>query len=78
MQQDTNSKVKIEIEYDSSGEFEYVTELYSRKKRSFDIPILVRRADHVRLRISGWGEYKLYSITKVVESGSGEDEADGI
>lgn len=78
MQQDTNSKVKIEIEYDSSGEFEYVTELYSKKKRSFDIPIVVKRADHVRLKISGWGEYKLYSITKVVESGSGEDEADGI
>lgn len=78
MQQEANSKVKIEIEYDSSGEYEYVTELYSPKKRSFDIPISVKRADHVKLRISGWGEYKLYSITKIVESGSGEDEADGI
>lgn len=73
--QDVNTKLKIEIEYDSSGEFEYVTELYSAKKRTFEVPVQVRRADHVRLRISGWGEFRLYGITKAVEGGSGEDES---
>ena len=74
MSLDVNAKIKIEVEYDSSGEWEYVTEHYANKKRSYDIPIAVRRADHVRLRISGWGEFRLYSITRAVESGSGEDE----
>lgn len=74
MSLDVSAKVKIEVEYDSSGEWEYVTEHYANKKRSYDIPIVVRRADHVRLRISGWGEFRLYSITRAVESGSGEDE----
>lgn len=74
MQQDVNSKVKIEVEYDSSGEWEYVTEHYTAKKKSYEIPIAVRRADHVRLRISGWGEFRLYSLTKAVEGGSGEEE----
>ena len=74
MQQDVNSKVKIEVEYDSSGEWDYVTEHYTSKKKSYEIPIAVKRADHVRLRISGWGEFKLYSLTKAVEGGSGEEE----
>jgi hypothetical protein len=74
MSQDDNTKVKIEVEYDSSGEWEYVTEHYAAKKRSYLIPIQVRRADHLRLRLSGWGEFRLYSITKAVEGGSGEDE----
>ena len=74
MQQDVNSKVKFEVEYDSSGEWEYVTEHYAEKKRSYEIPIAVRRADHVRLRVSGWGDFKLFSIAKAVEQGSGEDE----
>ncbi len=74
MHQDVSSKVKIEVEYDSSGDWEYVTEHYAAKKKSYEIPIAVRRADHVRLRISGWGEFRLYSITKAVEGGSGEEE----
>ncbi len=75
MQQDINTKVKIEVEYDSSGEWEYVTEHYANKKRSYEIPIQVRRADHLRMRISGWGEFRLFSLTKAVEGGSGEDES---
>lgn len=74
MSQDVGSKVKIEVEYDSSGDWEYVTEKYAEKKKSYQIPIVVRRADHLRLRLSGWGEFRLYSLTRVVEGGSGDDE----
>ena len=74
MQLDISTKLRIEVEYDSSGEWEFVTEHYADKKRSYEIPIQVRRADHIRLRLSGWGEFRLFSITRAVESGSGEDE----
>ena len=74
MQQDANSCVKIEVEYDSSGLWEYVTEHYAERKKSYEIPIPVRRADHIKLRLSGWGEFRLFSIAKAVEGGSGEDE----
>lgn len=75
MSLDVSAKVKIEVEYESSGEWEYVTEHYANKKRNYDIPIAVQRADHVRFRISGWGEFRLYAITRTIESGSGEDES---
>lgn len=74
MQLDTATKLKIEVEYDSSGEWEYVTEYYASKCKSYEIPIVVKRADHVRIRLSGWGDFKLYSIAKAVEAGSGENE----
>ena len=74
MQQDANSCVKIEVEYDSSGLWEYVTEHYAERKKSYEIPIVVQRADHIRLRLSGWGEFRLFSIAKAVEAGSGDDE----
>lgn len=74
MQLDIDAMVRIEIEYDSSNEWEYVTELFATRKKSYEVPIAVRRADHIRLRLSGWGEFRLYSLTKAVEGGSGEDE----
>ncbi len=73
MNLDVGAKVKFEVQYDS-GDWEYITEVYSSKKRSFEIPIIVRRADHLKLRLSGWGGFKLYSIAKAIESGSGDDE----
>lgn len=76
MQLDIDAMVRIEIEYESSGDWEYVTELYATRKKSYEVPITVRRADHIRLRLSGWGEFRLYSLTKAVEGGSGEDESE--
>lgn len=69
---DNETKIKIEVEYDTSGEWEYVGEYYCRHKRSYELPIAVRRADHIRLRLSGFGNVKIYSIAKAVEAGSGE------
>ena len=68
---DTSSKMKIEVNYDSSDDWEEAVELYATKKRSYEIPIPVARCDHMRIRFSGWGEFKLYSIAKIVEEGSG-------
>lgn len=74
LMQDANSCVKFEVEYDSSGQWNYVTEHYADRKKSYEIPITVQRADHIKLRLSGWGEIRLFSIAKAVEGGSGEDE----
>lgn len=76
MQLDIDAMVRIEIEYESSGDWEYVTELFATRKKSYEVPITVRRADHIRLKLSGWGEFRLYSLTKAVEGGSGEDESE--
>lgn len=68
---ETNARVRIEIQYDSSGEWRNVIERYATRKRSLEIPVPVARCDHFRLRFSGFGEFILFNIAKVTEEGSG-------
>lgn len=65
-----NAKIKLEIMYDSSDDWEVLKEYYATRKRSMEIPFQVRRCDHFQLRISGFGDIRIYSIAKVIEEGS--------
>ena len=40
------------------------------KKRSYYLPIIPRRCDHFRIRMSGQGECRLYSLVREVYTGS--------
>lgn len=64
------SRVLIFIEYDSCGEWELVSTLVGDNLSTFTIPIRPRRSDHLRLRISGYGEAKVFSLFKTIEEGS--------
>ena len=64
------SKMYFFIEYDSSGEWEYLFSADGHTLRTFAIPIRPNRCDHLRLRIDGEGEAKIFSICKTVEDGS--------
>lgn len=68
---DRSTILKIEMKYDNDcWESVYATTGYC--KRSMTIPILVKRCDHVKIRISGKGYCRIYSISKVTEQG-GDD-----
>lgn len=43
---------------------------YSKRLGSFVIPVLPRRCDNVAIKLSGKGEAKIYSISKMIEKGS--------
>lgn len=58
------------VEYDSSGEWEHLFTMDGIKLRSFAVPIRPQRCDHLRLKIIGSGETKIYSICKTIEQGS--------
>lgn len=58
------------VEYDSSGNWEYLFTMEGTGLQSFRVPVKVRRCDHLRLRIAGHGEVKIYSVTKIMEYGS--------
>ena len=58
------------IQYDSSEEWEYLFAITGQNIRSFPIPIRPKRCDHLRLRIEGEGEAKIFSICKTTEQGS--------
>ncbi len=64
------SLVKIELEYDSSGQWVEKYRINPTKKRSITVPIIPRRCDHMKVRISGVGDCTIYSFTRTVEEGS--------
>ena len=64
------ARVRILVQYDSIGEWEQLCSISGSSLRSFSIPLRPRRCDHMRLRIEGEGEARIYSITKTIEQGS--------
>ena len=65
-----DTRVFFFIQYDSSGEWEHIFTMNGIKLQSFSVPIRPRRCDHLRLRIEGVGNAKIYSICKTIEQGS--------
>ena len=70
MSLDTDSEVRFFIQYDSIGEWLPLYTMRCKSLRSFTVPIRPHRCDHLRLRIEGNGEAKIYSIAKTTEQGS--------
>lgn len=59
------------IQFDSDGIWHKVgDEMHEDVKRSFYLPIIPRRCDHYRIRITGEGECRIYSMTRESYSGS--------
>ena len=63
------SEVIFFIEYNSSGEYEYLFTAKGTKLDSFTMPVKPKPCDHLRLKIMGVGDAQIYSITKTVEYG---------
>ena len=70
MHMESNSEVRVYAQYDFSEEWETLFSLRSTNLRSFSLPIRPKRCDHMKLRIEGEGDVKIYSITKTIEQGS--------
>lgn len=67
---DEGASLKIDIQFDSSGTWETVKTLTAEKKRSYYLPIIPRRCDHFRIRMTGTDGCRLYSLVREVYTGS--------
>ena len=64
------SYMDIYIEYDSSGKWEHQGHIKGTGTTSFMIPVRPRRCDHFRIKLTGSGEVRLYSMSKLFEGGT--------
>lgn len=64
------TRVYFYAQYDSSGEWEHLFTMNGTSLRSFAVPIRPKRCDHMKIRIVGKGDAKIYSISKTIEQGS--------
>ncbi len=63
--------VAMSLEYDSEdGWVEMGTYSGTAAVRTVNIPVIPRRCDHLRLKLSGVGDVKIYSISRILEGGS--------
>lgn len=60
----------VYMEYDSDGVWSHAGHIQGRGTGSFSLPLRPRRCDHFRLRLTGYGDVRVYSMSKVLESGS--------
>lgn len=66
-----NSTAQAEMMFDSSGIWEEVhTITQTTAKKSVTLPIVPRRCDHYRIRLSGTGQVRIYSMSREYYAGS--------
>lgn len=62
-------RMKMEIMYDSNGEWVDHGEMRCRTLRTFMLPVIPRRCDHCQIRLSGHGEAKIFGLARILELG---------
>lgn len=62
-------RMKMEIMYDSNGEWVDHGEMRCPALRTFMLPVIPRRCDHCQIRLSGHGEAKIYGLARILEMG---------
>lgn len=70
MSLNVGTRVRFFAEYDSSGIWEHLFTMNGVNLRSFAVPIRPKRCDHMKIRIVGEGDARIYSISKTIEQGS--------
>lgn len=71
------ASLELYAQYDSMGSWKHLTTIRCGTMRSFTIPVRVRRCDHLRLRLKGKGDVRIFSITRWVESSTDRNPAEG-
>ena len=64
------ARLRLWLEYDSSGLWEPGGEVTAAGLDSFVLPVRPRRCDHLRLKLEGEGEIRVFSMARVLEEGS--------
>lgn len=65
------SRLRVYIQYNSEGPWEEKLNIHNTgdSTRTLLMPVYPRRCDHMRLKLEGEGEIKIYSIARIVSGG---------
>ena len=67
---DEKAFFEAKIMYEDSGVWEPIATYSGKIKKSVNADILIRRCDYYKIRLSGLGKFKLYSMSKTYSEGS--------
>ena len=63
-------KAQLEIMYNSDGKWTQQGEIKGNRMKTFTLPVIPKRCDHLRIRLKGKGYFRIYSIGRIMEVGS--------
>lgn len=64
------SRMNLWVRYDEEDCWQRLAQLRGGKFGAVSVPVAVRRCSHLRLKLEGTGQMKLYALTKTMEQGS--------
>ena len=64
---EAGASVRVSVQYDSSGIWKQIMATETPRLKTVPMSIIPMRCDHMRLRLDGIGDCKVFSITKVFE-----------
>ena len=67
MRLEAGASVRVSVQYDSSGIWKQIMATETPRLKTVPMSIIPMRCDHMRLRLDGVGDCKVFSITKVFE-----------
>jgi hypothetical protein len=66
---DPDAYMRLWIKYDEEPLYEYMGERRGNQMRTFVLPVIPKRCDHLRFKITGHGEMKVYDLSRIMEVG---------
>ena len=66
---DEDAKAKLWIQYDD-GKWEDMGEIKGNRLKTFVLPVIPKRCDHLRFKMTGKGTIRIYSINRIMEVGA--------
>lgn len=66
---DPGAWMRLWIKYDESALYEMMGERHGHDMRTFVLPVLPKRCDHCRFKITGHGEARVYDLSRIMEVG---------
>lgn len=70
MQLPAGSSISLYLQYDSDGEWHHAGTINGTGTNSFIWPVRPRRCDHLKLKLSGDGDCKIFAVYRILEQGS--------
>ena len=61
--------MRLWIKYNDDELYEYKGERSGTKLRTFILPVVPKRADHMRVKLTGHGGMELFDLSRVMEVG---------
>ena len=66
---DLNAYMRLWVKYDDNALYEYIGEKTGTDLKTFVLPVVPKRCDHLRFKITGRGGAEIYDISRIMEVG---------